>query len=275
MGAGCSAQTSAHDPQRSKPPPPSHSSSRLLHALGGMAAGLQDQAQTQPQAQPPQPSDPQPQISPIAPSPQEQASVSSPQVVSPDLFPTPVPSPPRTPLAHLLSPGVEIQPVPDQPLLRQRQTIPPMIELDRSTGLSRIQSDAPAKEGTKEPKEQGMVKAATFPIKLPTQQNGLEKGKGLKDELSQDEGDEDGERSTSGMSRASSDEPPSNKILMLPENHRRRNSISVLPSIDPKPKFPGSGGGEGKKTDPDLVLWIANKLKTKLKLTRISKAYDR
>ena len=87
--------------------------------------------------------------------------------------------------------------------------------------------------------------------------------------------DEDEEGSTSGMSRASSDEPTSNKVLVVPPDFRRRNSISVLPSIELKPKFPGSCGGEGKRTDPDLVLWIANKLKTKLKLTRISKAYDR
>lgn len=80
------------------------------------------------------------------------------------------------------------------------------------------------------------------------------------------------------MTRSNSDETPSKPALVPPpENSRRRNSISVLPSFKPKPKVPGNvnSGAEAKKTDPDLVLWISNKLKTKLKLARISKAYDR
>ncbi len=63
-----------------------------------------------------------------------------------------------------------------------------------------------------------------------------------------------------------------------PDSSRRRsNSISILPSIELKPKIPNHSinRGEGKKNDPDLALWISNKLKTKLKLTRLTKAYDR
>eukprot|EP00026_Physarum_polycephalum_P001310 Phypoly_transcript_01311.p1 GENE.Phypoly_transcript_01311~~Phypoly_transcript_01311.p1 ORF type:complete len:1119 (+),score=253.28 Phypoly_transcript_01311:35-3391(+) len=270
MGAGCSAQTSAHDPQRARPHAQQTSSTRLISALGGMAAGLNDQ--------------PAPPAS-IQGSTSSQSQISSPQapspqVTSPDLFPTPIPSPAHTPLAHVLSPGVEIEPLPDQPLLRQRQTIPPMIDLDRSTGLSRIQSEqTPAHTDAVVPietVEHGMFKASTFPIKLPSSTPELNKDKfKLMDaRFEREDANEDGS-TTSGMSRASSDEPPASKILVPPEISKRRNSISVLPSIDPKPKFPGSTGGEGKKTDPDLVLWISNKLKTKLKLTRISKAYDR
>ena len=61
------------------------------------------------------------------------------------------------------------------------------------------------------------------------------------------------------------------------EGRRRSNSISNLPSLEPKPKMAlsSSSNGENKKSDQDLVLWISNKLKTKLKLARISKAYDR
>jgi hypothetical protein len=284
MGAGCSAQTSAHDPQRSRQPYGTQSqtsSTRLISALGVM----QTQSPT-PTDTPPGPTSPQ-DLTPL--------------VTSPNLFPTPIPSPAHTPPPHVLSPGVEIQPLPDQPLLRQRQTIPPVIELDRSTGMSRTQSDAlPPKETEREP--QGISKASTFPKIASNTQLETKNEKHNEEEEHEEErehehereheyeneeeeeeeeedGDEDEDESEedegSTMSRANSDEPPSNKVLVVPDNNRRRNSISVLPSIDPKPKFPGSGGGEGKKTDPDLVLWISNKLKTKLKLTRISKAYDR
>lgn len=80
------------------------------------------------------------------------------------------------------------------------------------------------------------------------------------------------------MPRSNSDETRSKPTLTPPiDKSRRRNSISVLPSFQPKPKVPGNSnsGGDRGKTDPDLVLWISNKLKTKLKLARISKAYDR
>lgn len=253
MGAGCSAHTSAHEPhQRANatnpkhPPPASTSSSRLLTALGNLQ--VPSNVQDQPTPQPQQHEDPQQTVQAPATS-QLSLQLASPPALSPDMFPTPTPSPARTPQAHVLSPGIEIQPAPDQPLLKQRQTIPPIIALEEE------EDD----EGS-----QAMVKASTFPTKLPTVMSS-------KSDMVESEDKESS--SSGGMSRATSGDPTSNHVPL--HMNRRRNSISVLPSIDPKPKFPGSERGEGKKSDPDLVLWISNKLKTKLKLARISKAYDR
>lgn len=221
MGAGCSTQTTAVDRTQKRPPLTSQSSARLLSALGGLAAVQTDHKPTEPK--PEGQKDEQP----------TQAGGEASTAPSPK---------PAEPL--LLTPGIEIHPHPDKPLLKQRQTIPQFDldgDKDSSTGSLSLSSSSSTSKST------------SLPVPSST--------------------------ASDGSAPSSPAQPRQFSIensFRNDANRRRSNSISILPSIEPKPKLAGSTQEVGgKKSDQDLVLWISNKLKTKLKLARISKAYDR
>lgn len=209
MGAGCSSSSSTVVDTTGKRAPTSQASARLIGALGGLLAN------------PPAPKQEN-----------DQANQAQPQWPPPRNNGPPFPPSPEKPNETLvLSPGVEILPLPDKPLLKQRQTIrqPSKLALDPLPGEIALEDgENDAEEDPVEDNHPPLV----------------------------------GEKSNSAL------EP-----IIIDENRRRRNSISILPSIEPKGKL--TINQSEKKNDADLVLWIANKLKTKLKLSRISKAYDR